>query len=937
MSESEQVDEILATWRKRRASGESADPGDVIREHPELAEQLRERFVAMGDEVLHSAAISGPASDPPSSTAALLDRISRGRPVYTRKGEIARGGMGAILRVRDESLRRDLAMKVILEGEGRVSPDSPLVHRFLEEAQVTAQLDHPGVVPVHELGVDEEGRLFFTMKLVKGRTLADVFDLVNKCAADWNRTRAIQVFVRICETLAFAHSKGVIHRDLKPANVMVGEFGEVYVMDWGLAKPVGAGVDPLPSVPHRSLVVTERAQEVRTADSPHQTRAGDILGTPCYMPIEQVSGQPVDGRSDVYAIGAMLYQLLTGHAPYDSPDERRTIRHVVYALMAGPPAPIMTRAQGLPAEIVAITEKAMTRNAAERYQTVAEFGDDLRHFLEGRVVRAYRTGPLVELRKWVRRNRAFSAVAAAAILLLVVGLLVSTSLYAEARDERETARRQTEEKGRALSEAETARAQAHAEATRADRKAEEARLERIEADRRLTILARLMAGYHQDLGDNLRERWSGAFLIGMQDALDEGDPADVFFFLEHARVDQLLGLLGSRDSLTETGVPSALRLPEDAARRAVHEAQARAVAARRAGDVGALREARSAEDSALERLQVATLQAQRLAQAVAAVVPALPKSLEALRLALRPDQAYVAYAVLPDRILGFVVTTDAARIVDLGPPQTLDAAMAEMDAAWATQDLAPAIDLLRTRLVDPLRVPSEARQVLLSPEGRLLRVPFGLLLPDREIACVPSATTWLLLQEAPADTGTEVLAVGDPDYSASRDAHPFRRPLPAARREAEAIGSRTLLGKDATLSRFREALECEERWRGVHLACSSFVDESRPLLSALLLAVDDKSDGYLRALDIVGLRVNADLVSLGACETAHGFIRQGGGIGSLTRAFLYAGARRVLVSMTKVDDQATEALITRFYELWNPPDRRTRPGTSVISQRDFAE
>src|SRR5262245_35996380 len=183
----------------------------------------------------------------PDSTGGLpaLKRLFGRTGVFERyklEGEIARGGMGAILRVWDEDLQRHLAMKVVL-GQGEAAPsgktppvDSRRLARFLEEAQVTSQLDHPGIVPVHELGLDAKGCVYFTMKLVKGKTLKDVLDELAAGEGDWTQTRVLGVIQKVCDAMAYAHHKGVIHRDLKPTNVMVGRFGEVYVMDWGLAR-----------------------------------------------------------------------------------------------------------------------------------------------------------------------------------------------------------------------------------------------------------------------------------------------------------------------------------------------------------------------------------------------------------------------------------------------------------------------------------------------------------------------------------------------------------------------------------------------------------------------------------------------------------------------------------------------------------------------------
>jgi WD40 repeat protein/tRNA A-37 threonylcarbamoyl transferase component Bud32 len=381
--------------------------------------------------------------EPPSATDSLLRKLKPGDGGLAQEGEIARGGMGAIKKVRDEALHRDLAMKVMLPDR---ESDAIYVHRFLEEAQVTAQLDHPGVVPVHQLGRAPDGRLYFTMKLVKGRTLSRIFDLVRNREANWTNTRALELFIRICETLAFAHQKGVVHRDLKPANVMVGSYGEVYVMDWGLAKVVGERAEPADSRKTPTPEPQSMVKSVRSSDSteghssPTATVAGDVLGTPTYMPLEQAMGTELDARSDVYAIGAMIYELFAGQPPYS--DKERSAHGVLVAVVAGPPTPLRTLKPKLPAEMLAICEKAMARDPADRYQSAGELAQELRNFIEGRVVDAYRTGALVSFRKWVMRNKALATAIGAAVVLLVLGLVTNRSLYHEALRESERNRRQ---------------------------------------------------------------------------------------------------------------------------------------------------------------------------------------------------------------------------------------------------------------------------------------------------------------------------------------------------------------------------------------------------------------------------------------------------------------------------------------------------------------
>ena len=234
---------------------------------------------------------------------------------YELLGEIARGGMGAVLRARDRDLGRELAVKVLHEGRCH---DASLLRRFLAEARITGQLQHPGIPPVHGLGTLPDGRPFFAMKLIKGRTLSDLLGERPGPATDLPRFLAI--FEQVAQTVAYAHSRGVIHRDLKPLNVMVGAFGEVQVMDWGLAKTLEPGDGRADTPPGQPDTVVDTGRD--DSDASH---AGSVFGTPAYMPPEQARGEVdrVDARADVFALGSMLCDVLTGRPAYhgQSPGE----------------------------------------------------------------------------------------------------------------------------------------------------------------------------------------------------------------------------------------------------------------------------------------------------------------------------------------------------------------------------------------------------------------------------------------------------------------------------------------------------------------------------------------------------------------------------------------------------------------------------------------
>jgi formylglycine-generating enzyme required for sulfatase activity/serine/threonine protein kinase len=455
-------------------------------ENPALGSQLA-ALLAHGHEptptvaprpgVAAAAAFDRPASDSATdkvhstNTAEMMERLSRSPRLdlerYAIEGEVDRGGMGAILKIRDRQLNRRLAMKVLLDREPpRDELEQQLAHqllgRFLEEAQVTSQLDHPGVVPVHELGLDQHGKVYFTMRLVKGRTAREVFVESHNGSTDWPLTRALEIVLRVCDTMSYAHDKGVLHRDLKPDNVMVGKFGEVYVMDWGLAKVVGQQdrvdlrIRPEAASSH-SQIDSARKRDAESDDgSSVVSMDGQKLGTPSYMPPEQGRSEALDERADVYAIGAMLYHLLTGRAPYTTPGVKKPAYRILEDLAEGPPKAIEELQKGVPAELVAIVGKAMARERDGRYPTTAALAADLRAFLAMHAVSAYRTGALVELQLWVRRNKPLAASLLAAVLILVVGIVVSTTLANEnaalAQQKTELAALETKAKDDALAQ-----------------------------------------------------------------------------------------------------------------------------------------------------------------------------------------------------------------------------------------------------------------------------------------------------------------------------------------------------------------------------------------------------------------------------------------------------------------------------------------------------
>jgi serine/threonine-protein kinase len=326
-------------------------------------------------------------------------------------GEIARGGMGAVFKGRDPDFGRDLAVKVLLEKH-RDSPD--LVRRFVEEAQIGGQLQHPGVVPVHELGQCADGRPFFSMKLVKGRTLAEVL----KERADLRSDLSAHVasWLQVCQTVAYAHARGVIHRDLKPSNVMLGSFGEIQVMDWGLAKvlPRGGVVDDATAgkVGVGDTVIATARSGGSDSDL---SRAGSVLGTPAYMAPEQARGESdhLDERCDVFALGSILCEILTGQPAFRG----RTSAEVQRQAARGELADALARldACGADAELVALARDSLAPEADDRPRDAGAVAARGTAYLAG-VQEKLRRAELERVEE--RGRRRLTTVAAAAVLLV---------------------------------------------------------------------------------------------------------------------------------------------------------------------------------------------------------------------------------------------------------------------------------------------------------------------------------------------------------------------------------------------------------------------------------------------------------------------------------------------------------------------------------------
>jgi serine/threonine-protein kinase len=379
-----------------------------------------------------------PETDPDQTAATTTSPASGAMPApgarggrYQLFGEIARGGMGAVLKGRDPDLGRDLAVKVLLESH----EDKPeMLRRFVEEAQIGGQLQHPGIVPVYELGAFADRRPYFTMKLVRGRTLSTL--LAERQSPAHDLPRLFSIFEAVCQTVAYSHARAVIHRDLKPSNVMVGSFGEVQVMDWGLAKVLKEGGGALES-PNRPAPEDSPVATVRSGSDVDESLAGSVLGTPAYMAPEQAAGalERVDRRSDVFGLGSILCEILTGQTAYTG----RSVQEVVRKALKGDTEEALERLDGCgaEAELIALARDCLAVEPEDRPRDAGLVAERMTAYLAGvqeRVQAAERERAVAVARaiEERRRRKVQLALAASVLALTTLGGL-STTYYLQQR------------------------------------------------------------------------------------------------------------------------------------------------------------------------------------------------------------------------------------------------------------------------------------------------------------------------------------------------------------------------------------------------------------------------------------------------------------------------------------------------------------------------
>jgi serine/threonine-protein kinase len=377
---------------------------------------------------------------------------------YTREHLHATGGIGQVWIARDHDIGRQVALKELRPDR---ASNAILRARFLSEARITGQLEHPGIVPVYEVAWQpEDGEPYYTMRFVKGRTLrAAAISYHQQCqqsqAGPLELRGLLDSFISVCNVVAYAHSKGVLHRDLKGQNVILGDYGEVFLLDWGLAKVVGARGHPVAAVqtPPADRLPAEVA-ECETALFPapvvdpteqlsRATVEGQVLGTPGYMAPEQAAGQNerITERTDVYGLGAILYEILTGQAPFRGKD----VKEVLVSVQQGPLAAPRALIPGLDGALEAICLKALSKAPEARFASAQEMAQEIRRYLAGAPVACYPDPWTVRARRWMGRHRTVVSGIAAALVVALISLGAATLLLNSAKERERLSRMAAED------------------------------------------------------------------------------------------------------------------------------------------------------------------------------------------------------------------------------------------------------------------------------------------------------------------------------------------------------------------------------------------------------------------------------------------------------------------------------------------------------------
>ena len=405
------IDRLLARKIERHGGDLAASLREVGAD-----ERVRASLANIDDEGIHRTLMPTP---PPHGLAVIATRDfdPGGRDRYTLSRLHATGGIGRVWLAHDSSLRRDVALKELRPDR---SSNEALWPRFLREARVTGQLEHPGIVPIYEVGQRPDDKApFYTMRFIRGQTLAEAANqyhsrLAKGEAGPLELRKLLSAFIGACNAVAYAHSRGVLHRDLKPQNVVLGAFGEVIVLDWGLAK-IAAEDEVGPEV-----------VELGSSDGVDPTIMGQKLGTPSYMSPEQAAGRLnlVSPKTDVYGLGAILFHILTNEPPFPAPTSDEAMNRVINESVPS----IRAKAPTTSASLEAVCLKSLAKNPDDRYESATALAEEIQHWLAHEPVKAHRESRRTRALRWARRHKTFVSAAAVSLIVSVIALATASAM-----------------------------------------------------------------------------------------------------------------------------------------------------------------------------------------------------------------------------------------------------------------------------------------------------------------------------------------------------------------------------------------------------------------------------------------------------------------------------------------------------------------------------